>query len=1086
MKVLPIEPNPEAHRLCPRPLWHRWQCIGQSALTLALALLFLTAPVPAPDNSVDSSLGAVLSYAHQEHWQYGRDVVFTYGPLGFLMFFYYAPHLAGARLVLDLALCLGVAAGLVLLAWRMPGLWRWLFLVYYAWVAPNLQGRGDFIINTGLCCWAILCAVESGRRLLWAVTTLTILAAFAAAAKISFLVSATILIVLVSIDLGLRGHSGNRAVGPPGLQEGPIRPSVFFRRFAASCKQSLAGCRQIALGMLLGYLGLFLLAWVAAGQDVLNLPLFLRNALVVVDAYNQALGYEGLWPVTIAGVFTAIALLVSVTFRTISAFDPQQENRLLRQLLLAAWCFFLGFTAWKHGFVRQDHAFYFLAFAPVLALALEGIPFSSSRLRLVARISTVLTCIGGITGLAWAQFPEFRPSLVEPMRSLVKNTRTVLHPAQYWRVQGEAMRANAAKSQLPELRRIIGNSTVDVFGQSQAYALNNALNYRPRPVFQSYVACSRKLMDLNARFYQSPSRPEYVLLTMEPLDSKIASLEDAHVLRELLFNYRHVATEGRYLLCRAASRKPVRLERVRAGSVRAGERIFLDDLDSPLWLEITLRPSFIGQLRQLLLRPAVTRLAVWGPDGNLLARRRAPASMLEAGFLLNPLILNNAELPRLFRGEPGRRAREGAIEVLPGEEKFWQKEINYTVYRVENSIGLTNDSSQVSPEFSPNSGTLHSTNTGSARPFKLFRTSRWRPDQPRIGGWGEQAALALFALAPVGCLAALLVLARRIKTGRLAANWRTVLVVNLVLLVGLCSLLLLGGEIYYRFVYDTTDALGYTKVSERWVARHWELNTAGCRDNIEYVPAITPGKRRVTFVGDSFTAGHGLRNVEDRLVNLWRRSYPDWETHTLSNVGLDTGGELTLLKKAVAQGYQLDQVVLVYCLNDIGDLLPQEASAFQGALAGVTESGWLPRNSYFVNLWYHRFRALQTDYVGDYHAWMLKAYNGPPWPQQQERFRALRDFVHQQGGHLSVLTYPFFDALGPGYRYASVHRQLHEAWSSLGVPHLDLLPAYQGLQPGELMVNRNDSHPNEEANRIAAEEMLRWVDSFPFGHRRLP
>jgi hypothetical protein len=36
------------------------------------------------------------------------------------------------------------------------------------------------------------------------------------------------------------------------------------------------------------------------------------------------------------------------------------------------------------------------------------------------------------------------------------------------------------------------------------------------------------------------------------------------------------------------------------------------------------------------------------------------------------------------------------------------------------------------------------------------------------------------------------------------------------------------------------------------------------------------------------------------------------------------------------------------------------------------------------------------------------------------------------------------------------------------------------------MVNRNDSHPNEKANRIAAEAMLRWVDSFPFGHRRLP
>jgi hypothetical protein len=180
--------------------------------------------------------------------------------------------------------------------------------------------------------------------------------------------------VVVSIDLWLRDHSGNRAVGSPGLQEVPIRPSVFFRRFAASCKHSLAGCRHISLGTLLGYLGLFLLAWIGAGQEVLNLPLFLRNALAVVDAYNQALGYEGLRPVVIAGVFTAIGLLVSLTFRTINAFDPQQENRLLRQLLLAAWCFFLAFTAWKHGFVRQDHAFYFLAFAQCSPLPWKVFP----------------------------------------------------------------------------------------------------------------------------------------------------------------------------------------------------------------------------------------------------------------------------------------------------------------------------------------------------------------------------------------------------------------------------------------------------------------------------------------------------------------------------------------------------------------------------------------------------------------------------------------------------------------------------------------------------------------------------------------
>ena len=61
--------------------------------------------------------------------------------------------------------------------------------------------------------------------------------------------------------------------------------------------------------------------------------------------------------------------------------------------------------------------------------------------------------------------------------------------------------------------------------------------------------------------------------------------------------------------------------------------------------------------------------------------------------------------------------------------------------------------------------------------------------------------------------------------------------------------------------------------------------------------------------------------MEDRFPNRLRRAHPDWEIQVVAMVGLDTGGELALMKKAFAKGYQVDQVVLVYCLNDIGDLL---------------------------------------------------------------------------------------------------------------------------------------------------------------------
>src|SRR5262249_33528798 len=140
----------------------------------------------------------------------------------------------------------------------------------------------------------------------------------------------------------------------------------------------------------------------------------------------------------------------------------------------------------------------------------------------------------------------------------------------------------------------------------------------------------------------------------------------------------------------------------------------------------------------------------------------------------------------------------------------------------------------------------------------------------------------------------------------------------------------------------------------------------GCRDDVEYLPTLQPGRRRVTFLGDSFTAGHGIKDVADRFPNRLRKTHPGWDVQVLANVGLDPGGELALLKKAFARGYQVNDVVLVYCLNDVGDLLTEQGQAFTGVFGALAQSPWFARNSYFLNLYYSRLQAARNPFVRDY------------------------------------------------------------------------------------------------------------------------
>jgi lysophospholipase L1-like esterase len=361
------------------------------------------------------------------------------------------------------------------------------------------------------------------------------------------------------------------------------------------------------------------------------------------------------------------------------------------------------------------------------------------------------------------------------------------------------------------------------------------------------------------------------------------------------------------------------------------------------------------------------------------------------------------------------------------------------------------------------------------RPFIVFAPRRWHPAAPIPGGWQENLALGLFVAAPLASLGLLSVFARRLKRSKGPTGWGRLITGNALVLLCLLTTLLLAEEIYFRFLSDTTDSLAYTRVSERWEQRHWQVNRAGCRDNVEYSPALEPGRRRVSFVGDSFTAGHGIKDVEDRFPNLLRRAHPNWEIHVLARVGLDTGEELTVMKKVFARGYQADQVVLVYCLNDIGDLLPLQADATERSLTALDNSGWLLRNSYLLNLAYHHYQAARDPYLGNYGSFVHEAYHGAVWEQQKERLRAFRDLVQAQGGRFAVVTFPFLHALGPSYEYRFIHEKLDQLWLELGVPHLDLLPVYQVLRSSQVVVNRYDAHPNEYANKLAAAAIDKWL-----------
>ncbi len=624
--------------------------LGPLAVAVLIGLAIASLPRAPEHLDADASWCAVLDYAHQHGFQFGTDVVFPYGPLGFLVVPFLSWHMPGRQIAAAVGLGFLAALGVCLIAWRLRWTWRWLLLGMFVFICSNVQPRTDLLLDTALFSWAVLCWVESGRRLSRFALVLGALAGWLGLVKISLLVLGSLSLGTLVIDLCLRGHV------------------------------------RLAVMMLLIYLATLATGWVGQGQALNHVIPFLVHGLAVSKAYASTMGVERLPGSTTAAVALVLLVTGAATLRALGAFEREQATNRARRCVLLAWLVTFVALVWKHGYLRADryHVVIFLGFAPVLVLTLEALPVAAARLRNWARGLAVAACLPALWSLQASFFPSHTESLVQPAVGSSYNLRCLFHVSGYQQQMREQIQAEQRRAEMPKARALVGRARIDVFGNAQWPVLANDFNYYPRPAFQSYVAATTPLMRLNEASYRSPAAPEYVFFRLDPIDHRFPPLEDALVLRNLLAKYAYVATEGPYLLLRSNTSGSPRLALLRQGAIRPREPILLgSDADTDLWLEIDAEPSWRGRARGILYQAPLVRLGVEREPGARPLKFRAPPPMLAAGFLASPLLLDNEDVLRFYTAGTIGRPQAYTIELLPGQESLWQSSFTYRLYRIE-------------------------------------------------------------------------------------------------------------------------------------------------------------------------------------------------------------------------------------------------------------------------------------------------------------------------------------------------------------------------------------------------------------------
>ncbi len=326
---------------------------------------------------------------------------------------------------------------------------------------------------------------------------------------------------------------------------------------------------------------------------------------------------------------------------------------------------------------------------------------------------------------------------------------------------------------------------------------------------------------------------------------------------------------------------------------------------------------------------------------------------------------------------------------------------------------------------------------------------------PFTTGWSH----FLSAIANLGVLVALVVylLRHRSPSGSSAMEGLTTTVVALAFVV-------LVGETVFAAV-PASHAVGYTLASKLWYERYWTLrNPAGYRD----VDRRGKKGRPVFMIGDSFVAGVGIANVEDRMSNLMDRELaPDYRVHNLGGLGSDTRDEY---RRLLEQPEPPAALILVYYSNDI-------EKACQDA--GFRVPTWTP----YSDLPPAGRAIVPRSYLLDFLYWRLPHGDLVPFESGLEscytnpaalslHLADLNRFVAFANEHRVPLLVVAFPHLVNTEASRRLIEPVTRVFLDQGVPLLDVSPMVGRLKLRDRIVNQSDAHPSVLLNHLVADSLL--------------
>ena len=645
---------------------------GASGMNTWLGILLILLSVDffpnLPNASLDSSWMNGLTVALAGGAIPGRDLIFTYGPLASMLTAY-----GGPGFVLGMFMVLAVAANLAVLLRLANDRWfPWAAVVVFL-LSPSNEAL--FYIFLAVIPLAV---VRIGAEPLASRVPLiasAILSPALVLAKLSFLPLCAVVLLLSCAYEAISG------------------------RFRSACTAPVLFC------------GALVLLWVLSGQTLGALPTYLLDG-EIIKGYTTAMEWDlgvGFAGINLQLLETGLLYLVSAVL--VGLFVLSTHGTTARWYMVLAMAAILAVVI-KAAVVRHGgvHSIFPWLLICVLSMTVAGItrfprmPFviCLASLPLTAAFSTIYSGDGRnisrivfpardhavAQGLDWQSVKRspifwrsyilsapgaFFSSLPSPLAGLADRIDNVTGAVKAVSSRNASMKQSASSAReeikaVCQIQPVVGS--VDIYPTDINCLLANELEWRPRPVFQSYSAYTPALLELNRNHIAGDGAPKHLFFAVKPIDERLPVLEEGYSWLCLAERYKPSGVnQGDFLPLDLTGRECSATRETGVRTARLGEVVTLSCDRRQVLASFEFQQTLTGRLSALFYKTRRLMIDVRTCDGETRSYRFVPG-MAALPLPLSPLVENSMELRQaLFEeGLPQMRRiesfviREGASE----------------------------------------------------------------------------------------------------------------------------------------------------------------------------------------------------------------------------------------------------------------------------------------------------------------------------------------------------------------------------------------------------------------------------------------